>query len=269
MKTMSSGCARRARPIVDGAPALLGAMALALAQAATAAPQATHPGPWRYRQAPTALMLARSGTAAAAAGKPGPWHDMIRGNSAPLLRGWTHPGLPAGWHVHHGVLHKNGPVEDLESTGKYRDFELEFEWKIGYAGNSGIFYRATHADSPIYWTGPEYQLVDDAHTRDGKSRMTAEGSVYAVYPSPAGVAHPYGHWNSGRIVVRGKHVEYWMNGRRILSYSFGSADWKRRVAASKFAVHPYYGREPVGHVGIQGDHPGAVWLRDMRIRRLP
>lgn len=207
--------------------------------------------------------------AAASHGTPGPWQDMIRGGSAPLLRGWIHPGLPWGWHVRDGVLSKKGHVEDLESTGKYRDFELELEWKIGKGGNSGIFYRATHEYDHIYWTGPEYQLLDDAHTNDGKHRLTAAGSVYAMYPSPPGVVHPYGHWNRSRIIVRGNHVEYWLNGRKIVAYTLGSPDWKRRVAASKFSKYPGYGRAAEGRVGIQGDHPGSIEIRDMRIRVLP
>ena len=216
-----------------------------------------------------AVLLFAAPAGATQRGEAGPWQTLVRGRSAPLLRGWRHPGLPPGWHVNHGVLCKSGPVEDLESRRRYRDFDLRFEWKIGRAGNSGIFYRATHADDPIYWTGPEYQLVDDAHTADGRSRLTAAGSVYALYPAPAGVVHPYGHWNRGRIEVRGNQVEYWMNGRKILAYELGSADWRRRVAASKFAVHPHYGRAPVGRIGIQGDHPGSVCLRDMRVRALP
>jgi hypothetical protein len=199
----------------------------------------------------------------------GGWHYFIRRNSVSGLRGWTHPGLPAGWRVHDGVLSKNGPVDDLESTRPYKDFELELEWNIGREGNSGIFYRATHEYDEIYWTGPEYQLVDDANTEDGKSRLTAAGSVYAVYPSPAGAIHPYGHWNSARIIVRGNHVEYFANGRKIVDYHFGSADWEKRVAASKFKAYPGYGRAPVGLIGLQGNHPGSVEIRDMRIKVLP
>ncbi len=213
-----------------------------------------------------------AGTAAAAAhgmSAAGGWQYFLRRDSAPLLRGWKHPGLPAGWTVHDGVLAKSGPVEDLQSTRRYQDFELEWQWKIGKAGNSGVFYRATHEYDEIYWTGPEYQLVDDAHTEDGKSRLTAAGSVYAMYPSPAGVVHPHGHWNSARILVRGHHVEYWMNGRKIVDYRLESPDWQKRVAASKFAAYPGYGRAPVGWVGIQGNHPGSVAIRDMRIRVLP
>lgn len=225
------------------------------ALAATAAPQAAHPD------------LRKTGQDLLTSG--GGWQSFIRGNSAPLLRGWKHAGLPAGWTVHNGVLSKDGHVDDLESTRKYKDFDLRLEWKVGKESNSGIFYRATHQYDEIYWTGPEYQLVDDTNTPDGKSRITAAGSVYAMYPSPAGVIHPYGHWNTARMVVQGHHVQYWANGRKIVDYSLGSPDWKKRVAASKFKDYPGYGLAPEGLIGIQGDHPGSVEIRDMRIKVLP
>lgn len=236
---------------------------------------------------PLALVLSLGGAGLAAAQSPpaahrgneqkgqdllraeGAWQTLIQDHSAPLLRGWQHPGLPAGWTIRHGVLSKSGPVDDLQSTQRYKDFELQLEWKIGKEGNSGIFYRATHKYDEIYWTGPEYQLLDDANTDDGKSRLTAAGSVYAMYPAPAGVVHPYGHWNKLGLIVRGHHVEYWMNGRRIVTYELGSADWKKRDTASKFSAYPGYGLAPEGFIGIQGNHPGAVAVRNMRIRVLP
>ena len=218
------------------------------------------------------LSLSLAGLATAASrtkSHHGDWQSLIQGDSVPLLRGWQHPGLPAGWTVHDGVLSKSGPVEDLQSTRPYKDFELELEWKIGKEGNSGIFYRATHQYDEIYWTGPEYQLLDDQDAPDGKNRMTAAGSVYAMYPAPAGVVHPYGHWNKARIIVRGDHVSYWLNGRRTVDYHLGSLEWRKRVAASKFSAYPGYGLAPVGVIGIQGNHPGAIAIRDMRIRVLP
>ena len=218
------------------------------------------------------LSLGVAGLATAAShmkGQHGAWQDLIQRDSAPLLRGWQHPGLPAGWTIHDGVLSKGGPVEDLESTQPYKDFELELEWKIGKEGNSGIFYRATHQYDEIYWSGPEYQLLDDQNAPDGKNRTTAAGSVYAVYPAPAGVVHPYGHWNKARIMVRGDHVTYWMNGRKMVDYHLRSPEWKKRIAASKFSAYPGYGLAPVGVIGIQGNHPGAIAIRAMRIRVLP
>ena len=199
----------------------------------------------------------------------GPWHSLLEDHSAPDWRGWKELGLPAGWRVAGGALLKDGPVDDLVTTKSYRDFELELEWKIGKAGNSGIFYRGTREYDHIYWSAPEYQLLDDANTEDGKSQLTAAGSVYALYGGPAGIARPFGHWNRTRLIVQGNHVEQWLNGVRFVEYDLKSADWKSKVAASKFARYPNYGLAPSGLIGIQGDHPGALAIRHIRIRELP
>jgi len=169
---------------------------------------------------------------------PGPWHSLLEDHSAPAWRGWKEPGLPAGWRVEGGVLSKDGKVDDLVTQDAFGNFELELEWKIGKAGNSGIFYRGTREYDHIYWSAPEYQLLDDANTEDGKSRLTAAGSDFALYGGPAGVVLPFDQWNKTRLIVKGNHVEHWLNGKKVVEYDFKSADWKSRVAASKFASYP-------------------------------
>jgi len=200
---------------------------------------------------------------------PGPWHSLLQKDSAPDWRGWKEPGLPAGWHVSGGVLSKDGPVDDLVTNQNFGNFELELEWKIGKGGNSGVFYRGTREYDHIYWSAPEYQLLDDANTEDGKSRLTAAAAAYALYGAPAGVVHPYDHWNKTRLIVQGKHVEHWLNGRKVVAYDLESVYWKNKVAASKFAAYPHYGLATTGLIGLQGDHPGALAIRHMRIRELP
>ena len=200
---------------------------------------------------------------------PGPWHSLLEEHSAPAWRGWKEQGLPAGWRVEGGVLSKDGRVDDLVTQDTFVNFELELEWKIGKAGNSGIFYRGTREYDHIYWSAPEYQLLDDANTEDGKSRLTAAGSDFALYGGPAGVVLPFDQWNKTRLIVKGNHVEHWLNGKKVVEYDFKSADWKSRVAASKFASYPNYGLAPAGLIGIQGDHPGALAIRGMRIREWP
>ena len=215
-------------------------------------------------------MAAQPPTAAAPGGAaPGAWHSLLGNHSAPAWRGWTEPGLPAGWNVAGGVLAKDGAVDDLVTVKSYGNFELELEWKIGKGGNSGIFYRGTREYDHIYWSAPEYQLLDDANTEDGKSRLTAAGADYALYGAPAGVVQPFDRWNKTRIVVNGNHVEHWLNGRKIVDYELKSADWKSKVAASKFSKYPNYGLAASGLIGIQGDHPGALAIRHIRIRELP
>jgi hypothetical protein len=90
-----------------------------------------------------------------------------------------------------------------------------------------------------------------------------------LYAAQAGIVKPYGEWNSSRLLVRGNHVEHWLNGKKALQYELGSAEWKAKVAASKFSKYPHYGLAPAGYIGIQGDHPGGVALRHIRIRELP
>jgi len=220
-----------------------------------------------------AMLLLPCGAALFAAADPssvtsGPWRSLLQDHSAPDWRGWKAPGLPAGWHVGGGVLSKEGPVDDLVTNETFGNFELELEWKTGRGGNSGIFYRGTREYDHIYWSAPEYQLLDDANAADGSSRLTAAAAAYALYGAPAGVVRPFDHWNKTRLVVKGTHVEHWLNGRKVVDYELKSADWKSRVEASKFAEYPNYGLATTGLIGLQGDHPGALAVRNIRIREL-
>jgi hypothetical protein len=202
------------------------------------------------------------------AGSP-PWRSLLQDHSAPDWRGWKAPGLPTGWHVAGGVLSKNGEVDDLVTNQSFGNFELELEWNIGRGGNSGIFYRGTHEYDHIYWSAPEYQLLDDANAPDGSNRLTAAAAAYALYGAPAGIVLPFNHWNKTRLVVRGTHVEHWLNGRKVVEYDFESPDWKSKVASSKFAAYPNYGMARTGVIGLQGDHTGTLAIRRMRLRELP
>ena len=204
-----------------------------------------------------------------AAEKAAGWRLLFDGTTTAGWRGYKQSAVPTGWSVVDGTLTKTGPSGDIITREKYRDFELEVDWKISTGGNSGIFYRGTEEYDHIYWSAPEFQLLDDAHAPDGKSRLTSAGADYALYPSPAGIVKPAGEWNHTRIVVRGRHVEHWLNGKKLLSYELESPDWTRRVKGSKFAAWPNYGKASDGYIGIQGDHPGTLTLRNIKIRTLP
>ena len=197
------------------------------------------------------------------------WHSLLEYRSAPAWRGWEASGFPAGWTVKKGVLSKDGAVDDLVTNRNYANFELEFEWRIGKSGNSGVFYRGTREYDHIYWSAPEYQLLDDANAPDGRNRLTAAASAYGLYAAPAGIVKPHDQWNTTRLIVRGGHVEHWLNGRKVVDYELKSADWRGKVAASKFSEYPHYGLAESGLIGIQGDHPGSLALRRIRIRELP
>ena len=69
--------------------------------------------------------------------------------------------------------------------------------------------------------------------------------------------------------MNGNHVEHWLNGHRLVVYTLGSADWRARVKKSKFVDYPNYGKATTGYIGIQGDHDGALSLRNIKIKVLP
>jgi hypothetical protein len=197
------------------------------------------------------------------------WRPLFDGRTLSAWRGYQTDTVPAAWHVEDGVLTKATSTGDLVSRDQFGDFELSFDWKIAPGGNAGVFYRATEEYDHIYWSGPEYQLLDDARHPDGRNRLTSAAAAYALYAPPAGVVKPAGEWNSSRIVAKGAHVEHWLNGQKVVEYELWSPDWEAKVKASKFGEWPNYGRARVGHIGIQGDHDGQLWLRDIRIRVLP
>jgi len=111
-------------------------------------------------------------------------------------RGYKNTPVPAGWRFDTGSISKSSPVGDLVSKDEFGDFELELDWKIGEAGNSGIFYRGTEEYEHIYWSAPEYQLLDDIKASDNKTRLTCAGAAYAILPSPAGHLKAIGDWNT-------------------------------------------------------------------------
>lgn len=194
--------------------------------------------------------------------------ELFNGRDLTGWRGYRSQTMPEGWTVADGVLMKSRGTGDIVTTDQFGDFDLSFDWKLSSGGNAGVFYRGTEEYDHIYWSAPEYQLLDDAHHADGRSRLTSAGAAYALYPSPAGVVRPADQWNSSRILVRGSHVEHWLNGRKLLEYELGSPDWEAKVKASKFVDYPHYGRAARGHIGIQGDHDGVLSLRNIRIREL-
>lgn len=187
------------------------------------------------------------------------------------LNGWRvyrGSSQPTGWSVKDGMLTKTQPTDDIITTDQFGDFELEFDWKVATGGNSGVFYRATEEYEKVYWSAPEYALLDDANARDGRDRITSAGAAHSLYAPPAGIVKPANEWNRTRIVARGGHVEHWLNGRKLFEFEQWSADWDARVKASKFGAWPNFGKARRGYIAIQGDHAGELWLRNIRIREL-
>ena len=196
------------------------------------------------------------------------WRSLFDGTGTSAWRGYKKETMSAGWNIVDGVLTKTGSVDDIMTKDQFGNFELAFDWKLSPGGNAGVFYRGTEEYDHIYWSAPEYQLLDDALHPDGKSRLTSAGADYGLYPAPPNVVKPADQWNSTLIVANGNTVQHWMNGQKLLEYEIGSPDWEAKVKASKFVAYPRYGRAAKGYIALQGDHDGTLSVRNVRIREL-
>lgn len=196
----------------------------------------------------------------------GQWRVLFDGTSLDAWRGYKSDSTPAGWRIVDGTLAKDAPTGDIVTKDEFGDFELSLEWRVAAGGNAGVFYRATEEYEKVYWSAPEYQLLDDEKAPDGKSRLTSAGAAYGLYPSPPGHLKPVGSWNTTRIVAKGAHVEHWLNDVKLLEYELWSPDWEAKVKASKFNAWPHYGRATRGRIALQGDHAEALAFRNVRIR---
>lgn len=195
------------------------------------------------------------------------WALLFDGHSLDGWRFYDRDETPEGWAARDGLLVRVGSGGDIITDREFTDFELTLEWRVGEAGNSGVFYRAAKGEERIYHSAPEMQILDDAGHLDGQSPLTSAGSNYGLHAVPRGVVHAAGAWNRSRVVVEGTHVEHWLNGTRVVEYDFGSPEWEGLVADSKFAAWPAYGRAARGHIGLQ-DHGDIVWYRNIKIREI-
>ena len=185
-------------------------------------------------------------------------------------RGYLKKDLPAGWKVSGNTITRVADnAGDIITKDSYENFELTLDWKISPGGNSGIFFHVVEDPkySEVYETGPEMQVLDNKGHSDGKIPETSAGSNFALHAPVRDVTRPVGQWNHVKLIVKGPHVEHWLNGVKLLEYDLWSPDWKQRVANSKFKQWPEYGLAHRGHIALQ-DHGNWVSFRNIKIRRL-
>jgi Domain of Unknown Function (DUF1080) len=221
----------------------------------------------------SAAGAAQSGTAAdntlTAAEKTAGWKLLFDGKTATGWHAYQKKDVPvAGWTVTNGELTRTGQGGDLVTNDQYADFELAIDWKIAPKGNSGIFYRGLETEERIYYTAPEYQVLDnDGHpdAKNGPDRFS--GANYDLIAPAKNVCHPAGQWNATRILVRGAHVEHWLNGEKVVEYELWTPEWKTLVANNKFKAWPSYGMAKTGHIALQ-DHGNTVAFKNIKLRLL-
>lgn len=208
------------------------------------------------------------------------WRLLFDGKTLDGWRGFHNDKVPAGWAIEDGCI-KKVPAEgelgraggDLITADQFDNFEFSVEWKLSKRGNSGIKYLISESLPPTGRSGIsfEYQVLDDeAHpdARQGIAGNRTAGSLYDLIPaSKDKKLNPPGEFNQTRIVVKGNHIEHWLNGVKVVEFERGGEKLKQHIAASKFKDTKGFGETAKGHILLQ-DHGDAVWYRNIKIRSL-
>lgn len=218
------------------------------------------------------------------------------------LNGWRGYGkdkAPQSWSVENGAikLKGSGTGEAQTTTGgdlifahKFKNFQLELEYKISKGGNSGIFYLAqevtTHENGkevyiPIWQSCSEYQVLDNANHPDAQLGVDGDrqsASLYDMIPAKPQNAKPYGQWNKVKIMVFEGTVIHGQNDKNVVEYHLWTPKWNEMLQNSKFKEGGDFpiayellknigGDKHEGYIGLQ-DHGDDVWYRNIRIKIL-
>ncbi|MGA2556008.1 MAG: DUF1080 domain-containing protein [Verrucomicrobiota bacterium] len=230
-----------------------------------------------------ALLAMTAGRPAAAAEEPKPntltaeekaagWLLLFNGTNLDGWHNYHSPRLRPGWMVKDGAMGFLDPSQagDIVTSDQFSWFELQLDYKVAPDCNSGIMYHVTDTGPAIWSTGPEVQLEDNV----GAADPVRSGWLYALYVPPIDpktgkaldATKPVGEWNHVRLLISPEKCEHDINGVKYFEYVLHSEDFNARVAKSKFSSMPNFAKSDVGYIGLQGDHPGSIFFRNIKIR---
>jgi hypothetical protein len=171
-----------------------------------------------------------------------------------------------GWKTEaDGSIHLAGKGGgSLISKNEYKNFILEWEWKLNPKGNNGIKYWVTKVGGKE-WLGIEYQMIDDSGHADGlRGGSHTTASIYDIKePVPGKLVKPAGEWNTSKVVVQDGKIQHWLNGALATEADTTVPGWKAMIAKSKF-------KNKVDFAPGQGrimltEHGDETWFRHLRI----
>jgi hypothetical protein len=198
------------------------------------------------------------------------WKLLFNGKDFTGWHNFKHDGVRPGWQIKDGTLVCSEPHDagDIVTTDQFDWFELQLDYNISEAGNSGIMFHVTDEGNAVWATGPEFQLEDNVKAAD---RIRC-GWLYALYQppndpktdKPLDATKPVGEWNHVRLLISPRKCVHEINGVKYFEYVLGSEDFNDRVAKSKFRSMPHFAKSDHGYIALQGDH-GQVSFRNIKL----
>jgi hypothetical protein len=141
----------------------------------------------------------------------------------------------------------------LWSKKTYKDFEIEFQYRVQKSGNSGFYFRVGDVKKPVE-NGIEVQIYDSgSKPKDAKLTDHDSGGIIPSVPPKKNAAKPAGEWNRFVITVKNDKLKVVLNDEVVNEVDLTQDKLKTRPAT--------------GHIGFQ-DHGLPLELRNIKIREL-
>lgn len=183
-----------------------------------------------------------------------------------------------GWETKDGTFTINPEAKgpngggDIVTVNKYKNFELIVDFKYATGANGGIkyFIDTETNNGDLASIGCEYQILDDKLHPDAKAGIAGNRTLAGLYDliTPKNKRdNGADKWNRSIIIVKGNHVQHWLNGQMTVEYDRGTQAWKELVATSKFKTSPGFGEVTEGRILLQ-DHGNVVSFKNLKIREI-
>lgn len=199
------------------------------------------------------------------------WKPLFNGKN---LDGWVQRGGKATYRVDGdsvvGTTAPNTPNTFLCTGQDYGDFELQLQFKVDSSMNSGVQFRSVWSEESLVYEfkgkehrvragvvhGYQYEIdPSDRKWTAGVYDESRRGWLFDLKQKPeAGEAFKKDEWNQLQIVVRGDHIQTWING-------VSAADFHDALTLKGFIALQVHG------VGERKE-PMEIRWRDIKIKAL-
>ena len=221
---------------------------------------ASSPPAWVTRLRRPCAAQCRADNTLTAAEQSAGWQLLFDGKIIDKWRGYNTKEIPASWSIVDGAITATkGKGADLvsvdENSATSSSRSTSRSRRMATAASSTAASSRRPGDLPQRARSTRCSTTRPPRAKNGPDRFC--GTNYDVDPPLANACKPAGEWNSAKILVKGAHVEHWLNGRRSPITSCGSPSGRPKVAASKFKAWPDYGMATSGRLSLQ-DHGDEV-----------
>lgn len=185
------------------------------------------------------------------------WVSLFDGKT---LSGWKVNENPETFKVEDGAIVAHGERAHLFYDGPvanhdFKNFEFKAMVMTRPNSNAGIYFHTAYQDEG--WPSKGYEVqVNNSHT---DWRRT--GGLYAIDDVREPPAND-NEWFEQHIMVNGKHVQVWINGKKVVDYT-EPEDPERPESMKDRLISS-------GTFALQGHDPGStVLFKDIMVKVLP